>query len=319
MEQRPSLSRTITIPKNSENTTVLSYLCERFTYLSLASWVAQIEAGRVAVNGETPYPETVLRAGDSVSFTPEPYDEPPVNANVSIIFEDDRFLFINKPPLLPCHPGGIYLYNTLWGLLSGRYGYLSFINRLDRETSGIVVAAKTKEAAAYANGLMRERAVDKEYLVFVEGSFPETLDASGILVPDERSPIRKKILFVPDGAECPTVGEGLRCRTLFALMERKGNLSLVRATPLTGRTHQIRATLLSLGYPVTGDKLYGRDETIFLRFIEGTMTDADIELLRIGHQALHCSRISFAKNGGRYDIAAEPPETWRTLMNDSRE
>lgn len=311
--------------------TLLDYLAARFTYLSAEKWAGQIGEGRLLLNDDSCTGNETLREGDRVSFTPAPYDEPPVNTDFTILAEDERFLFIDKPPLLPCHPGGIYLFNTLWGLLRETYGNVSFINRLDRETAGIVVAAKTKEGAAWANALMSERKIDKEYLVIVEGAFPEELDAEGFLVRDEASPVRKKLRFVRDGGNSETSGDtgktpgntggesfsgnavggslpgAVSCHTRFSLQSRlDGNLSLVHAKLFTGRTHQIRATLQSLGFPVVGDKLYGKDETIFLRFIDGSMTDADRILLRQDHQALLCSRIVMPKmdGGTYYDIVS---------------
>jgi RluA family pseudouridine synthase len=318
MDERETTTRTITVAGDGEGRDVAGYLAARFTYQSEAEWMGHIRAGRIAHNEGPCAERSMLRAGDRIAFTPEPYEEPPVNANFAILHEDADFLFIDKPPLLPCHPGGIYLKNTLVSLLAGAYGMVHLINRLDRETSGIVIAAKTREAAARAGELMRERMIEKEYLVLVEGAFPDRIDASGILIPDVASPIRKKLRFIqappspsdaPDGAG----GKGIAARTVFT---GKGafapGVSLVHARLLTGRTHQIRATLQSLGFPVVGDKLYGRDPTAFLRFIAGTLTEADRKTLRLENQALHCARVSFAVPGGAsYDVSSNPPASWQ--------
>lgn len=315
MDERRKITRTVTIAKKDSLTPLLAYLSSRFTYQGEEEWKAHIEDGRVTHNGNACSGNEMLREKDVIAFTPEPYDEPPINPNFTILYEDERFIFVNKPPLLPCHPGGIYLYNTLWHLLREKNECKGLINRLDRETSGIVIAAKTVDAAAYANALMRERDVVKEYRAIVEGFFPGYLDASGRLVADTGSPVRKKLRFIPDDLpkkEESEAGADNRCRSEFDL-ERiiPGGMSVVRARLHTGRTHQIRATLESLGFPVVGDKLYGKDPTIFLRFATGTMTDSDRAALRMEHQALHCSRVSFAKpDGGLYDVRAESPSSW---------
>jgi 23S rRNA-/tRNA-specific pseudouridylate synthase len=318
-----SIERTTEIAPSDAGKELLSFLVARFTYQDEARWRAHIEAGRLTLNDRHCVGAETLRGGDRVTFRPEPYDEPPVDARYAILAEDDDFLFIDKPAPLPCHPGGIYLYNTLWGLLGETWPGIKFVNRLDRETSGIVVAAKHSEAAARAGALMSGREIDKEYLVLVEGDFPGVIDACGFLEPDEDSPIRKKLRFVgaaeytrtqeseagsPAPAENATPGRSA-CRTLFTPERRfPDGTSLVRAKLFTGRTHQIRATLQSLGYPVVGDKLYGKAPSIFLRFIEGAMTEGDRKLLRLDRQALHCSRIAFpSRAGGMYDIASPAP------------
>jgi 23S rRNA pseudouridine1911/1915/1917 synthase len=299
------MTRTIEIAKDVEGTSVLSYLCARFTYQSQTQWIEHIAAGRVALNGLTPLTTTALLSGDRISFSPEPYEEPPVAENFGILLEDDDFLFIDKPANLPCHPAGIYLQHTLQHLLKADYGAVNFVNRLDRETSGIVVAAKTSEGARYASDLMASRKVRKEYLVIVDGVCPEYLSAQGILSKDENSPIRKKLKFIPTDAKA----ESAFCHTDFTRVALLAEgRSLIRARLHTGRTHQIRATLSSLGLPVTGDKLYGKDETIFLRFIENALTERDLTTLAIDRQALHCERVSFtARDGHVYDVTSPLP------------
>lgn len=320
---------------------LLDFLVARFTYQSESQWMEHLAAGRVTLNGKPCSGHETLARGDAVGFTPPHYEEPPVCADWKAIHEDDDFLFVDKPPMLPCHPGGIYLEHTLARMIARARPELSLgldgvrlVNRLDRETSGIVIVAKTQEAAAFASARLQDGSLIKEYTVLVEGTFPEYLDAAGWLGRDEDSPIRKKSRFsreeiqggqsartefwltntgaiitpraclAPDnGANLPARGDGAG-----------GALSLVRARLHTGRTHQIRATLHSLGYPVVGDKMYGRDPTIFLRFAAGEMTEADESLLRMPHQALHCGHISFPKTkkapAGDYDILAERPKSW---------
>lgn len=309
MENRDDNSRRIAIRRDDAGKELLAYLCARFTYQGISQWEEHLARGRISVNGAGCARSVILREKDIVSFTPEPYDEPPVNARYEILAEDEHYLFVNKPPLLPCHPGGIYLRNTLWALLRERCPEPRFVNRLDRETSGIVIVAKTPDAAAFANARMQERAIVKEYLVLVEGRFPAALDAEGFLVPDAASPVRKKLSFVT------AAGGGMDCRTEFSFQEEFApGVSLVHARLHTGRTHQIRATLQSLGFPVVGDKLYGKDSGMFLRFIDGALTDRDRAALRLDHQALHCARIAMpSPAGGAYEIAAPVPESWQTV------
>jgi 23S rRNA-/tRNA-specific pseudouridylate synthase len=129
----------------------------------------------------------------------------------------------------------------------------------------------------------------------VEGDFPEFLDAEGFLLPDETCEVRKRRRFLlrkaVDAASLPAAAEASRTR--FRRLARNAGLSLLEAELDTGRTHQIRATLCSLGYPVVGDKLYGPDPRLFLRFAKDQLTPADRARLRLPRQALHAYRLAF--------------------------
>lgn len=316
MEHQPRMTRrSITVTANEADQSLLSLLTGRFTYLDREQWSGQLRTERVLLNDRTASGEEPLTAGDTVTWLPPDRPEPSVDRNVTVLYRDERYLFIDKPGDLPCHPGGIYLHNTLWGILREQLGEVPFslVNRLDRETSGIVAVALTKKAAGHAFRIMKERQAIKEYRVLVEGECPETVDARGWLVKDTASPIRKKMLFLPDPtAEEHTGRPELFVHTRFRRLEsRSDGTSLLAAELLTGRTHQIRATLHSLGYPVTGDKLYGRDPEIFLRFPKGEMTERDWALLRLPRQALHCARLCFSDPDGKIlDIHSAPREPW---------
>ena len=216
------------------------------------------------------------------------------------------------------HPAGRYRTHTLWNLLE-RYGSLSFVNRLDRETSGVLLAAKTappREAQTRMQSGLAEKII-----LCLSKEFSHELDAVGYLENDASSPVRKALRFVSsDGASAPerVIDAGSRawCKTNFAplaLLALPGSdrtFTLLRAQLFTGRTHQIRATLKSLGYPVAGDKLYGHDSGMFLRFIDGKMTDDDRTLLVLPCQALHAARFSISLPSGILEGAAPLPALW---------
>ena len=217
-----------------------------------------------------------------------------------IIDETDDYIIVDKPPLLLVHPTKPNGPTTLWAELrqllafeiaSG--GQVSIVNRLDRETSGIVLVAKTTAAAREFGLLMQSRRVTKEYQAIVWG-WPEweTKTAGAPIIRQgeiETSKIYLKQTIDPRGAKAVT-----RLRVVKRFQKPTANgesFSLVKAHPLTGRTHQIRVHLASLGHPIVGDKIYGPDETLYLRFIETGWTDELALRLLLERHALHASRL----------------------------
>lgn len=265
------------------------WLSSRFTYLSRRQWQEMIENGKITLNGKPTRCSRVLQAGETVVFTPD-QEEPAVEMQYEIVYEDEYFLGIDKGGNLPCHPAGPFFKNTLWYDLSQRYDKVSIVNRLDRETSGIMMVAKTTDACARLTALFNSENIHKKYYAIVHGNFSSEIDADGWLTDDPASEVRKKRRFV---TVKPDHGEAETARTSFRPLRSGVSRSLVEAAPSTGRLHQIRATLCSLGYPLLGDKLYGLDDTIYLRFANRTMTDADREKLVLPRQALHACQLQF--------------------------
>jgi RluA family pseudouridine synthase len=299
-------------PENS-GAELLEWLVKRFTYADAARWTGFIRSGELRINGEPTQAGYLLREGDLVAFKPAGLTEPAFCPDYRVLFEDEDYAIIDKPAHLCCHPAGPFFKNSLWHLLKeAGYRDFHFASRLDRETSGVLALCKTKEAMRAWESARAAARIEKTYAVIVHGEFPPALEARGFLVPDEKSPIRKKRRFVPAAewaeAEIPEGGE--RCSTAFRLLRSSKDLSLVQAVLGTGRTHQIRASLFSLGYPVLGDKLYGLDDEFFLRFGSGSLCDSDRERLRLGRQALHSMSLRFpSRSGSMLSFSSDlPPE-----------
>lgn len=286
------------VPDKAEGVRLDSYLAGRFTYRSRTAWRDSIRRGVILLNGNPVRCARILHAGEEISMdlSKEGTAEPPVRTDYRVIAETPDFLVIDKPGNLPVHPSGRYFNHTLQRLLLPRFENISPVNRLDRETSGLVLFAKNPSAARKLSFLFSnpERGkISKVYFALVFGRFPPLLNTKGFLENDPGSPVRKKRRFVscnegrilPDGAET--------CATDFILRGEKDGISLVECRPYTGRLHQIRATLLSCGFPLAGDKLYGPDDTIFQRFSEGKMTNSDRKTLRLERQALHAAELAF--------------------------
>src|SRR4051794_984635 len=219
----------------------------------------------------------------------------------AIIAETEDYLVVDKPAFLLVHPTKPDGPRTLWCELKkllafelANGGQVSLVNRLDRETSGLILVAKTAAAARRFGLLMQRQQIAKEYLAIVWG-WPDwettTLDAPLVRQGDHgHSAIYLKQTIHPAGAEAKTV---FRVEQRFVRSTTAGEkFSLIRAVPLTGRTHQIRVHLAALGHPIVGDKIYGPNEQYYLEFIETGWTPRLQEALLLPRQALHAARLS---------------------------
>jgi 23S rRNA pseudouridine955/2504/2580 synthase/23S rRNA pseudouridine1911/1915/1917 synthase len=279
------------VPPGGPAESLLEFLVRRFTYHTRDAWQSRLADGRVQVNGLPARTDVPLGSGDRLDYDIGDLPEPPVDIRYAVLFEDADILIADKPGNLPCHPSGAYFNHTLWALLKSRAGLENpaFVNRLDRETSGLVVVAKNTAAAKACGAEFAGRRVEKNYLVLVEGLFPDTREARGAMRENPAESVRKRRLFV-EGVTPDEAGSDW-AETRFRRLATGGGISLVEAAPSTGRLHQIRATLHACGYPVVGDKLYGVDPELFLRFRKGELTGADRAALRLDRQALHAVRL----------------------------
>jgi 23S rRNA pseudouridine1911/1915/1917 synthase len=220
----------------------------------------------------------------------------------TILDETADYIVIDKPSLLLVHPskpdGAVTLWAELRRLLAfeiANGGQVSVVNRLDRETSGIVLVAKNAKAAREFGLLMQSRQVRKEYYAIVWGwpdwtskMFDGPIIRRGLIGP---SAIYLKHAIDKRGAEAVT---DFHVERRFRKGTSNGELfALIKAYPLTGRTHQIRVHLASLGHPIVGDKLYGPNERLYLQFIETGWTGELARELLLDRHALHASRLCF--------------------------
>ena len=325
----PAFTRRVSlaIQREQAGPALLEFLCGRFTYNSREEWLRNLAAGQLRLNGAVADGAAVLAVGDRLEYAFEAGPEPEVCLEYGVLHEDELLLVVNKPANLPCHPGGCFFNHTLWALLKQRFGeaFFALANRLDRETSGLLVVAKSPAAVRHLQRQFAQHAVEKRYLAVVEGFFPDTLEAAGWLLRDTACEVRKKRKFIPSVGSVPEhetrntqpeTDPGEWCETVFRRVAETGGLSLVEALPKTGRLHQIRATLCSLGFPLAGDKIYGVDPEIFIRYCDGSMTDGDRRRLRLGRQALHAASLQLRHPADNRPVAfaAPLPDDMRLLL-----
>lgn len=280
------------VPEQYDGVTLRGFL-RSFVKLS-ARQTAKLkrQPGGILRNGEPVIAPDLLNAGDSIVLT-FPNDEkfmPPAPLSLSVIYEDEDLLVVDKPPFMPMYPcpghDGDSLANAVAYLQIPKGGDYAFrpIYRLDRDTTGLVLLAKNSYAASRLAGNVR-----KTYLAVCEGYFTGSglIDRPIGLKPGHS--VQRAVM--PQGQRAVT-----RWRSLFA-GERH---SLVAVRLKTGRTHQIRVHFSAAGYPLAGDDMYGGSRDF------------------IGRQALHCARISFLHpvTGKRMLFSSPLPDDMRALLSE---
>jgi 23S rRNA pseudouridine1911/1915/1917 synthase len=233
----------------------------------------------------------------------------------SVLHQDPDLLVVDKPAGLVCHPTKDGEMSSLIGRVRLHLGHADgrLVNRLDRETSGIVVIATSSAVAGELGRLFSGQAVVKTYLAIVDGHLAtDTLVMTGPLGDDEASPVAIKACVRADGAAAETHA------SVRARWTRDGRpYTLLEVTPRTGRKHQIRVHLAAAGFPIVGDKLYGDDEQRYLRFVSRAMTDDDVRALRLECHALHAGRLTWTWRDRVWDIQTPPPEAFRAFVGDA--
>ncbi|MHC4844855.1 MAG: RluA family pseudouridine synthase [Planctomycetota bacterium] len=279
------------------------FLAKRLSWRSRSSVRALLDEGLVSLSGRSPRASRRVAVGDIVTVRlPKPvrdeYLEKSAGASHEFerLFEDAHLVAIDKPPNLPVHPSGRLLHHTVITSLHREYRNFDdperdvvpkLCHRLDLETSGVLLVAKTRTALTFVQQQFEKRTVTKEYLVLVHGAVEgEAGEIDLPIGPGHAGHARPMHTVRHDSL-------GLPSRTRWTVRQRWQDYTLCHVLLLTGRHHQIRVHFSAIGHPVVGDKLYGRDETIFLRHGDRALTERDHELLELPRQALHSHALGF--------------------------
>jgi len=271
-----------------------------------------IKAGCVTLNGEPTRAAAALRRGDRVAITPAPPPPslpPPESAPaIDVMFADTELIVVNKPAGMTVHPAPGNPHSTLVDALLARFPELAamaepdgvmrpgIVHRLDKETSGVMVVARTPFARTALSRQFKDRTVRKIYLAIVRGVVAR--DRVTIARPLGRHPTERKRMSVRSRNPRDAVSH---VTVLHRFADREAPATLVRVRPETGRTHQIRVHLASIGHPCLGDPLYGGGNPT-----RGADRPADANF---GRQALHALTLTLThpRRGERLEFIAPLP------------
>ncbi|HEV2705071.1 MAG TPA: RluA family pseudouridine synthase [Pyrinomonadaceae bacterium] len=290
-----------------------AFLAAHVSRMSRTALKRLIEDGEVLVSGRAAKASHRLRAGEEVEVelvAPPPLDLAPEDLPLDIVYEDEDLVVVNKPAGMVVHPGAGVARGTLANALAFRFARLSqrggalrpgIVHRLDRDTSGLVVVAKTAHVHERLSEQFRARTVFKSYVALVHGRVTD--DAGSIAEPIARSPRNRTQMAVRPG--------GRAALSLYRVRRRYERFTLLDVEIKTGRTHQIRVHLAWLKHPVVGDETYGggRDRAV---------ADASlrVRIQSLGRHFLHAARLAFdhPRTGERAEFDAPLPRELAELL-----
>ena len=248
--------------------------------------VQRVIRGECWIDGRPCKPSSVVAAGQRVTFRRPAPPEPEAPRELPLLHADEAFYAFDKPAGIAMHPTAKWHFSTVTAVLREKFPdeRLQITHRLDLETSGVLLVARSYEAAVALKRAFAKRRVHKKYLALVHGA----LDGEGVI--EAPLALAGGLVRVKMGVRPESEG-GLPSRTRYRAARRAGDYTLVECWPETGRQHQIRAHLDHLGHPIVGDKLYP-DERLFAAYQDHGW-EAVADKLALRRQALHAAELRF--------------------------
>jgi 23S rRNA pseudouridine1911/1915/1917 synthase len=336
-----SLPRTIAVPAEAKGQRLDAFLTARLEGISRSRVQLLIDQGDVLVNGSREKASLKLRGGEQITITGDPHPAPlkavPEAIPLDIIYEDADLAVVNKPAGMMVHAGAgqsgaaaneldARSRGTLVNALLHRFNALSstggelrpgIVHRLDKSTSGLIIVAKNDRAHAALGAMFSGRSVQKTYIALVHGAVAR--EKGTITAAVSRDPVRRTRMttrFSQNARSAISHYEVVR-----RLATRFGKFTLLRVRIETGRTHQIRVHMASIGHPVVGDTLYGGVAQLTEQTAAGSTRSArkktEPERLKLGRNFLHAAKLEFAQplTGKPLQLEAPLPEELTAFLN----
>jgi 23S rRNA pseudouridine1911/1915/1917 synthase len=288
----------------------------------LASW---LQDGHILIDGKPGRPAQKIWGGERIELLATPGagagDDLPEDIALNVVFEDDTVIVIDKPAGLVVHPGSGNQQGTMLNALLHHAPALAnvpragIVHRLDKETSGLLVVAKTLPAQTHLVRQLQARTVKRDYLALVYGNLERDGEVDAPVGRDPQNRVRMAI-----------TGGGKEARTRYHVVDHfpEARVTLVECSLDTGRTHQIRVHMQSIGHPLVGDSVY-RSGRHFFKDADDTVSGSAAALMKeldtAGRQALHARRLAFIHpvSGETLTFESAPPEDFRHLLDALRQ
>lgn len=307
-EEKAHRARSLVVEAVYQGQRLDNFLMSRLKGVPRSRIYRIVRSGEVRVNSSRARPSQRLFAGDEVRIPPvrmrqrgtvEVSRQLVERLPAWILYEDERLLALNKPPGLAVHGGSGLSVGLIEALRESRPNshFLELVHRLDRDTSGCILVAKTRDRLLYLHEAMRQGTVEKHYTALVAGNWPRRLKAVHESL--EKSVVKSGERVVVAAAN------GQAAETRFEVLRRFGTCTLLDVRPITGRMHQIRVHAQAAGYPLAGDRKYG-----------DKMFNRDMRKRGLRRLFLHASRLVFRDEQGiRREVCAPLEPSLQSVLD----